>query len=89
MSEEQYKFTKQDCIGCREYMELQQENEELKNINEKLSLALDSAEDKNHKTVEYIEKEIKEINKHQYATGTRRLSKILQILKGTDNEDTR
>ena len=30
MSEKQYKFTKQDCIGCREYCELQQQNEELK-----------------------------------------------------------
>ena len=30
MSEEQYKFTKQDCIGCREYCELQQENKMLK-----------------------------------------------------------
>ena len=30
MSEEQYKITKQDCIGCKEYCELQQENQKLK-----------------------------------------------------------
>jgi exonuclease VII small subunit len=84
----------QDCMYLEKietiFDNLEKENEKLKAELEMYengviySSEADNLQNKIDKAIEYIETELKEINKHQYATGTRRLNKILQILEGSD-----
>ena len=52
---------------------LEQENQQLKS-------KLEASEKARKEGVEFINKELEEIGKHQYAVGTRRLNKIKNIL---------
>lgn len=58
--------------------ELQKENQRLQQENKQLK-------EEKQNVINYIVKELVEINKHQYAKGSRRLKKILELL-GDNNE---
>lgn len=75
---------------------LQQENERLNNKVKEQSLLLIEFQDMEQKVDiyksrcekanKYINEEIKKIQEHQYSTGVRRLTKIQNILNGSDGK---
>lgn len=56
------------------------ENRNLKNKYENAVADYEYEKSKNQDAINYIIKELIEINKHQYAKGSRRLKKILDLL---------